>query len=105
MSTTPAVRLVHFSDIHVTTEPLGWRHADWLNKRGPGWLNLKWLGREHRFRDADRVLAALAEELQRRRPDHVIFSGDATALGFEEELAHAVALLGEAGPRAMPGMA
>lgn len=105
MSSTPAIRLAQFSDIHLTTEPLGWRPRDWLNKRGPGWFNLQWLGRKHRFRDAERVLAALAEELQRRRPDHVIFSGDATALGFEAELAHAVALLGASGPGALLGMA
>src|SRR5205807_7201207 len=100
MSATPAVRLVQFSDLHVTTEPLGWRTADWFNKRLPGWLNLTWLGRRHRFRDADRVVAALKDDLQQRRPDRVIFSGDATALGFEAELAHAVALLKGAGPDA-----
>jgi 3',5'-cyclic AMP phosphodiesterase CpdA len=105
MSSTSAVRLVQFSDIHITTAPLGWRRADWLNKRGPGWLNLKWLGRKHCFRDAERVLAAFADELQRRQPDHVIFSGDATALGFEAELARAVALLGVSGPESLPGMA
>ena len=55
MSSSPVVRLVHFSDIHLTTEPLGWRRADWFNKRLPGWINLKWLGREHRFPDADRA--------------------------------------------------
>jgi 3',5'-cyclic AMP phosphodiesterase CpdA len=100
-----AVRLAHFSDIHVTTEQLGWSRCDWFNKRGPGWFNLKWLGRRHRFRDADRVLLALADDLKQRRPDHVIFSGDATALGFEEELAHAATLLGVSGPGALPGMA
>lgn len=105
MSSTAAVRLVHFSDIHLTTRPLGWKPADWFNKRFPGWVNLKWMGREHRFHDADRVLAALVAEIRSRRPDHVIFSGDATALGFEDELAHAVALLGVSGHDALPGMA
>jgi 3',5'-cyclic AMP phosphodiesterase CpdA len=105
MSATAAVRLVHFSDIHVTAQHLGWQRADWLNKRLPGWFNLKWLGREQRFRDADRIVTALAEDIRHRRPDHIIFSGDATALGFDEELARAVALLGTAGPGALPGMA
>ena len=105
MATSTIVRLAHFSDIHITVEQLGWRRADWFNKRLPGWLNLKGLGREHRFREADHVLSALAAELQRCRPDHVIFSGDVTALGFEEELAHAIALLGAAGPGALPGLA
>jgi 3',5'-cyclic AMP phosphodiesterase CpdA len=105
MSSIPIVRLAHFSDVHLTTAPLGWSYADWFTKRGPGWFNLRWLGREHRFRDADRVLAALAQELHRHRPDHVIFSGDATALGFEAELAHVAALLGVTGPDPLPGLA
>jgi 3',5'-cyclic AMP phosphodiesterase CpdA len=100
-----AIRLAHFSDIHVTAEQLGWGLADWFNKRGPGWFNLKWLGRRHRFREAERVLVALADDLKRRRPDHVIFSGDATALGFEEELAHAATLLGVSAADALAGMA
>jgi 3',5'-cyclic AMP phosphodiesterase CpdA len=105
MSSTAAVRLAHFSDIHVTTERLGWQRSDWFNKRFPGWLNLKGLGREQRFGDADRVLTAFGEEIRQRRADHVIFSGDATALGFEEELAHAGTLLGNSGPGSLPGMA
>jgi len=52
-------------------------------------MNFQWLGRSHRFRDADKVLTALVAELHRLRPDRVIFSGDATALGFEAELARA----------------
>src|SRR6266852_2944606 len=103
MSLTPAVRIAQFSDIHITTEPLGWRRADWFNKRLPGWFNLKWLGREQRFREADGILAALNDELQRRRPDRVIFSGDATALGFEAELAHAASVVGIL--NRLPGMA
>jgi len=105
MSSTPVVRLAHFSDIHVTTKPLGWTYADWFTKRGPGWLNLELLGRKHGFRDAERVLTALAEELHRHRPDHSIFSGDATALGFEAEFAHVAALLSVSGPDPLPGLA
>ena len=86
------IRLAHFSDIHLTAPRLDWKLRDWFNKRWPGWLNLKWLGREHRFCEADRVLAALGDELQQRRPDHVIFSGDATALGFEEEIMRTLAM-------------
>ncbi len=102
---TTAVRLAHFSDIHITTKKLSWQRSDWFNKRLPGWFNLRFLGRGHHFRDADPVLAALAQELRRHRPDHVIFSGDATALGFEEELAHAAALLGVNGSDVLPGLA
>ncbi len=99
------VRLAHFSDVHVTARPLGWRRADWLGKRVPAWLNLRVLGRGWRFRHADAVLAALADELRQRRPDHVVFSGDATALGFESELARAAALLGLHAGEPLPGLA
>lgn len=100
-----AIRLAHFSDIHVTRRPLGWQRHDWLSKRLPAWLNLRVLGRAWRFRRADSVVSALAAELRERRPDHVIFSGDATALGFEAELAHAAGLLGLSGGDVLPGLA
>src|SRR5437588_6636867 len=64
----PMVRLAHFSDIHVTTKPLGWRSADWFNKRFPAWVNLRLLGRAYRFRHANRVLDALVAELRQRQP-------------------------------------
>src|SRR5436305_919631 len=83
------LRLAHFSDIHLTADPLGWERGDWFNKRLPGWINLRWLGRGRRFRTADDVVEAMTADLRRRRPDHLIFSGDATALGFESEFARA----------------
>jgi 3',5'-cyclic AMP phosphodiesterase CpdA len=88
----PTIRVAHFSDIHVTARSV-WRPGDWLNKRLSAWVNLRFLGRGRRFRDADRVLRALRDEWLARRPDHLLFSGDATALGFPEEEAHAAALL------------
>jgi 3',5'-cyclic AMP phosphodiesterase CpdA len=100
-----AVRLAHISDIHVTCRPLGWRSEDWLNKRMAAWLNLRVLGRAFRFRRADQVMTALTAELRQRRPDHVVFCGDATALGFEAELAHAAGLLGLRDGAALPGIA
>jgi 3',5'-cyclic AMP phosphodiesterase CpdA len=102
---TPAVRLAHFSDIHVTARPLGWRAGDYFSKRFTGWLNLALLGRGYRFRGADAVLAALVADLRRRRPDHLVFSGDATTLGFESEFAKAAALLRVGGPDSPPGLA
>jgi 3',5'-cyclic AMP phosphodiesterase CpdA len=78
---------------------------DWLSKRSAGWFNLRWLGRRYRFRHADQIVTALGEELRQRQPDHVIFSGDATALGFEAELVRAVALLGLFRPDPLPGLA
>jgi 3',5'-cyclic AMP phosphodiesterase CpdA len=88
------LHLAHFSDVHVTARPLGWSRRDWLSKRVTGWLNLRLLGRGRRFRHAEDVLTVLAGELKQRRPDHVVFSGDATSLGFEAEVARAARLLG-----------
>jgi 3',5'-cyclic AMP phosphodiesterase CpdA len=92
-STTEPIRLAHFSDIHVTSRRCSWRREDWLNKRLAAWMNLRILGRGFRFRDAERVLSALVAELDQSRPNHLIFSGDATAMGFEEELRRAIAFL------------
>ena len=89
------IRLAHFSDIHVEARSR-WNLRDWFSKRLTSWINLRLLGRGQRFRHSDRVLAALRSELRERCFDRVIFSGDATALGFEEELTQAAALLGVA---------
>jgi 3',5'-cyclic AMP phosphodiesterase CpdA len=101
----PEVRLAHFSDVHVTAKPLGWRRRDYFSKRFSGWLNIALLGRGHRFRLAADVLTALATDLRNRRPDRVVFSGDATSLGFEAECARAAALLGLDDPGRLPGLA
>jgi 3',5'-cyclic AMP phosphodiesterase CpdA len=81
------------------------RPRHWFSKRLTGWVNLSLLGRGHRFRHAERVLAVLRDELRDRRFDRVVFSGDATALGFEEEVARAAALLGLEHPEPLPGLA
>jgi hypothetical protein len=99
------IRLVHLSDVHVTAQPLGWTRADWFNKRFPSWLNYQFLGRKLRFRHADAILAALMADLNARPPDHVIFSGDATALGFEPEFAKLAALFGLDQSNPLPGLA
>src|SRR5579872_1248068 len=87
------VRLAHFSDIHVMARG-SWRAADLFNKRFSAWINLRVLGRARHFRQAEEVLAALVEELRTRAFDRIVFSGDASALGFEEEVARAAKLLG-----------
>jgi 3',5'-cyclic AMP phosphodiesterase CpdA len=97
--------LAHFSDVHITAKPLGWQRRDWFSKRLTGWVNYRWLGRARRFREADEVLAGLVADVCRRRPDHLVFSGDATALGFEAEFARAAALLDLTSSDGIPGMA
>jgi 3',5'-cyclic AMP phosphodiesterase CpdA len=97
------IRLAHFSDIHVTAPACSWRLRDWFNKRMSAWINLYVFGRDKHFRHTERILTALREELRQRNYDHLVFSGDATALGFEEEMRRAAELLGVGA--AHPGLA
>jgi 3',5'-cyclic AMP phosphodiesterase CpdA len=96
-------RLAHVSDVHVEA-PARWHLGDWFSKRLTSWINLRLLGRGKRFRQTPQVLAALRAEWRERRPDRVVFSGDATALGFPEESARAAEWLG-VGDQATPGLA
>jgi 3',5'-cyclic AMP phosphodiesterase CpdA len=96
------IRLAHFSDIHLTTPHHDWQAADWFSKRVTSWLNFRLLGRAARFAQADEVFACLLEELARREVDHFVFSGDATALGFEAEIRHAAEPLASV---SIPGLA
>ena len=81
------MRIVHLSDVHVTIEyrrlPLrrfGWRRAV---------AQLEWVGlrRSARYANALAVLRQIVAEIQDLRPDHVVLSGDLTALAVEEEFA------------------
>ncbi len=99
------VRLAHFSDIHLTAPKLGWTVRDVVGKRASGWVNIRLLGRGRRFRHAARVIGALRAELFGGGFDHLCFSGDATHLGFESEMAAAADLLGVNDPTAPPGIA
>jgi 3',5'-cyclic AMP phosphodiesterase CpdA len=87
------LRLAHLSDIHISAAVLGWRRRDWVNKRFTSWVNLRWLGRRQRFARADEVLGRLMDSLPGRGIDHIVFSGDATALGFEAEFRRAAEIL------------
>src|SRR5271165_4140704 len=93
MTAASAIRLAHLSDVHVSAAPLGWRPGDWLSKRVTGWFNTHCMRRRHTFRQADAVLTVLAAELHARRPDCVVFSGDASMLGFASEVTRAATLL------------
>ncbi len=99
------IRLAHLSDIHVSSKKLDWRFRDYWNKRLPGWINHRMLGRGFIFRNAEIVLQALFQELQQRQPDHVVFSGDATAMGFEAEIKRASELMGLHNGQVLKGIA
>jgi 3',5'-cyclic AMP phosphodiesterase CpdA len=99
------IRLAHLSDIHATAPACVWRPRDWLNKRMSAWINLHVLGRGKRFRHSERILRALRTELKQRKVEHLIFSGDATAMGFEEEMRAAAEWLGVGSAEQLPGLA
>lgn len=101
----PAVRLLHFSDVHLTAKRLGWRRRDFSTKRLTGWVNIKVLGRGRRFKLAPQAVAALLREVRGRSPDGLIFSGDATKLAFAAEFATASDLLGVNDPSLPPALA
>ena len=94
------VRLAHFSDIHVAARAR-WRLGDVFSKRLATWANFRLLGRAKQFLEIERVLTALRADLAERAHDHLVFSGDATALGFESEIARAARSL----PLTRPGLA
>jgi 3',5'-cyclic AMP phosphodiesterase CpdA len=89
-----AVRIAHISDVHLTAKPLGWHPRDFLSKRVTGWMNVRLFGRGRRFRFAPRIVAALRREWPTRNLDALVFSGDATSMGFEAEFAAASHALG-----------
>jgi 3',5'-cyclic AMP phosphodiesterase CpdA len=99
------IKLIHFSDLHVTAPSESWSPSDWVSKRLTGWLNLNYLGRAHRFEWAEKIIGCLRRDWEDRRPDHAIFSGDASSLGFPEEIARAAELLGVDSANQSPALA
>jgi 3',5'-cyclic AMP phosphodiesterase CpdA len=95
MSDAPTpLRLAHFSDLHLTSSRYAsWRLEDWLNKRLAAWLNLRVAGRGYRFRHGETVANALVSDLNEQDPHWLLFSGDATVMGFREEVEHAARFL------------
>jgi 3',5'-cyclic AMP phosphodiesterase CpdA len=99
------VKLAHFSDVHLTARPLGWTVRDVLGKRTTGWVNVNVLGRGVRFKHAPSVADALRNDLTSRGFDHLVFSGDATMLGFDAEMSMAANTLGVGDDALPPGIA
>ncbi|MFT3878975.1 MAG: metallophosphoesterase [Gemmatales bacterium] len=99
------LRLIHFSDIHVFQPGARWKTREYFTKRVTGYFNNRYLPRSNRFKQASLVLQKLVEDAYSRSPDLVIFSGDATTLGVEEEFAHAAELLRVGQPGTPPALA
>jgi 3',5'-cyclic AMP phosphodiesterase CpdA len=74
---------------------------DVLGKRTTGWVNIRLLGRGGRFKHAPSVTDVLRRDLATRGFDHLVFSGDATMLGFDAEMLVAATALG-VGDEALP---
>ena len=102
-SMADTIRLAHFSDIHVTAPQSQWTMGDWFSKRATSWLNHR-LGRGRRFALAEKIVTLALVDWQKRGVEQLVFSGDATALGFEAEIRRAAACLG-IGKTAIPGLA
>lgn len=99
------IRLAHFSDIHLTARPLGWTVRDIFGKRTTGWFNITLLGRGGRFKHAPSIIDVLRRDLGSRGYDHLVFSGDASMLGFEAEMVLAAEALGVGDESLPPGIA
>ncbi|MBI3823596.1 MAG: metallophosphoesterase [Planctomycetes bacterium] len=95
------IRLAHFSDIHLSASGLDWTLRDWFSKRLTSWLNHRFR-RRHKFGLADEIVERMMSDVQERCIDHLIFSGDATTLGFDAEVRRAAEAL-QVGR--MPGLA
>lgn len=98
------MRFAHISDVHVAVRSR-WRWRDYFSKRLTSWVNLRFRGRGKAFPHTMPLLEALQAELRARQPDLVVFSGDATALGFREEIDQAANLLGVRAAGLPPGFA
>lgn len=80
------MRLIHVSDLH---HQVDWRARSWASSglQGvPGRLELHGLGRLARFSRARERWLRMLDELESHRPDHVLLTGDLTAMGHPDEL-------------------
>lgn len=79
------MRILHISDVHVQVD---YEHGVWASigwRRVVAQLELKLAKRARRFRDAPQTLSALLREAEVGGFDHVVLSGDLTALAVDEE--------------------
>ena len=99
------LRLLHYSDVHLTARPLGFRWRDVVSKKLLGYVNVHYLGRGHRFKHAPQIVDAMMADVRAGGFDHIIFSGDATKLAFDAEFEHAARRLGVNDPTVPPTLA
>jgi 3',5'-cyclic AMP phosphodiesterase CpdA len=81
------MRLMHVSDIH---HQVDWRARSWASSGVQGLLGrieLHGFGRLARFSEAATKWARILEDVAAHAPDHVLLTGDLTAMGHPDELA------------------
>lgn len=79
------MRILHISDVHVQIDysERPWRKIGW--RRVAAQLELKLARRARRYENAPQTIRRLLKEGEKHGVDHVILSGDLTALALDEE--------------------
>lgn len=99
------ISFCHVSDIHINTRKNPWGLKSLFSKSLTGWINLKLLGRGRQFKHTEKIIPAMRADIALQKTDCLVFSGDASALGFEDEIREASELLGAPNPAFLPGIA
>ncbi|MGQ9591977.1 MAG: metallophosphoesterase family protein [Planctomycetota bacterium] len=79
------MRIAHFTDVHFTAPPGRLPPGRLFSKRILGWLNVRWFGRYEDFAGVPDVLEAFLRDLDETAPDHILSTGDLTAISLPEE--------------------
>ena len=95
----------HFSDIHISSASFPWKPRNLFSKSFAAWINLRILGRRKHFEHSASLLIALQKDILQQNPDGLVFSGDASAMGFENEIEDAAKVLKTGDSAHIPGIA
>ena len=85
------MRIAHLTDLHITKLPPSL--AGLLDRRLSGSINLRFLGRGERYRNAAERGRFAVQQIIAEAPDAVVFGGDATSLSEPEEFSVAAEVL------------
>ena len=91
------MRLVHVSDVHIQIDyaQVPWRRLGW--RRALAQVELQVLGRASRFEHGLETLRQIARDAETLGADHVLLTGDLTALATHEEFRRSREALGALG--------
>ncbi|MBI2570058.1 MAG: metallophosphoesterase [Candidatus Schekmanbacteria bacterium] len=89
------MKLVHISDVHLQVPYHSIPARRFWGRRLAGLFNLKVLGRQSRFALAAATLREILGQAADLGANHVTFTGDATALAFEQEFAAVREIFGD----------